>query len=156
MIGSFHWSPTQSACTTLMERIWPRIKRQLSDAKLMLVGRQADAFCARWSRQDDVQVHSDVPDTLPYFRQLDAMVYLPTVGSGMKVKVIESIALGTPVVTNAEGGEGLPEEIRSTICVTDETEAVERIVRLVRHQRREALLLPMQFSCASSLVWATR
>lgn len=141
MIGSFHWGPTQSAGTTLIRSIWPVVKSQLTDATLMLVGRQADEFCSGWDLQEDMEVHTDVPDSLPFFRRLDVMVYLPTVGSGMKVKVIESIALGTPVVTNAEGGEGLPEEILSTICVSDEAAAVERIVWLVRHPE-EAWLKP--------------
>ena len=138
MIGSYHWAPTQSAARALVERIWPRVEGQFNDARLMLIGRQAASFCARWSQDEAIEIHSDVADTQPYFHELDVMVYLPAVGSGMKVKVLESIAMGTPVVTNAEGGEGLPLQITSVICVDDDASAVARILWVLRHPMEAA------------------
>lgn len=133
MIGSYHWAPTRSAGAALVDRIWLPIKRQFADSRLLLVGRQAAEYCAQWAHLEGVEIFGDVADTQPFFHELDVMVYLPTVGSGMKVKVMESIAMGTPVVTNAEGGEGLPDEIASVVCVENDGMALDRISWLIRH-----------------------
>ena len=48
-----------------------------------------------------------MPEIEPYFHQADVLVYAPPAGSGMKVKVQESMLYGLPVVTNRVGTEGL-------------------------------------------------
>lgn len=108
LIGSFNWSPGHSAGVRLLERLWPSIRQRVPNARLNLVGRRARASFAKYDGVDGVAIHEDVPDTIPYFRQADLMLYAPRRGSGVKVKVLESFALGLPVVTTSEGVEGIP------------------------------------------------
>ncbi len=128
LIGSFNWAPTLSAGHTLVNQIWPRIKSALPTTRLLLVGRAADAAFGYLKNQPDIEICSDVDDTIPFFRRLDLMIYLPTAGSGMKVKIMEAIALGTPVLTNKEGAEGLPELVAAEITVSDVDEAIDRVL----------------------------
>ncbi|WP_442506635.1 glycosyltransferase [Novipirellula sp. SH528] len=128
LIGTFNWGPTLSAGKTLVEEIWPRILAERPGARLMLVGRGVDGAFGYLASSPGVEVRSDVPDTIPYFRQLDTMVYLPEIGSGMKVKVMEAIALGTPVITNREGAEGLPLSVADGITVNGIHEVVSRFI----------------------------
>jgi glycosyltransferase involved in cell wall biosynthesis len=75
-----------------------------------------------------------VPDTAPYFEATDVMLYAPQVGSGMKVKVLEALAQGTPVVTTRDGVEGLPavDGVHAGIC-DDDAGLVERTVALLKN-----------------------
>jgi glycosyltransferase involved in cell wall biosynthesis len=136
LIGSFSWGPTLEAGRRLLSTLWPAIKQRVPDARLMLVGRQAASMLGRESG-DDVVVHQDVPDARPYFGELDVLLYAPPVGSGMKVKVLEAFALGTPVVTNEEGIEGIPAKdgVHVGIGTTDE-DLVQRAVELLRDATR--------------------
>jgi glycosyltransferase involved in cell wall biosynthesis len=108
LIGSFDWQPSYAAAERLFTRLWPEVRRHVPDARLLAVGRSAKSALARFLDAPGLEVAEDVPDTIPYFRAIDALLYAPPRGSGMKVKVLEAFALGTPVVTNADGIEGLP------------------------------------------------
>jgi hypothetical protein len=79
-----------------------------------------------------VTVAEDVPDTRPYFERTGVLLYAPGRGSGMKVKVLEALAYGVPVVTTAEGVEGLPaaDGVHAGVC-EDDAGLIDRTVRLL-------------------------
>jgi hypothetical protein len=132
LIGSFNWQPTFSAGERLLRRLWPEILRRVPGARLEVVGRSARSALGALATGPGVSVHEDVPDTIPYFRGTDVLLYAPGPATGMKVKVLEAFALGTPVVTNADGVEGIPVEdgIHAGVC-EDDSGLVDRTVALL-------------------------
>ncbi len=152
LIGSFHWQPTYTAGVRLLTRLWPEIRRRVPDARLLIVGRQARSALAAFlpTEQDpSITVEENVPDTLPYFRQLDAMLYAPAHGTGVKVKVLEAFALGVPVVTNRAGVEGIPAIDGVHVGIAEEDQhLVERCVDLLK---RPADSMPVVFAARQLL-----
>ena len=133
LIGSFDWYPTLSGARRLLDHLWPGIKRRVPDARLLLVGRSARSQLERYLDLPDVEIYENVPDILPYFEATDVMLYAPARGSGMKVKVLESFALGIPVVTTSEGVEGIAAEDGVHAGVADDDDGlVERAVGLLQ------------------------
>jgi len=122
LIGSFNWQPTVAAGLRLVRDLWPAIHRQVPSARLRLIGRDACSAMRDYRGRPDIELIENVPDILPYFSELDVMLYPPRHGSGMKVKVMEAFALGLPVVTTAAGVEGMParDGIEAGIAETDE------------------------------------
>lgn len=145
LIGSFDWAPTLSAARRLALRLWPEIVHRVPGARLRLVGRWADRALADLPRCSDITIHADVPEIIPEFRRADVLLYAPGPASGMKVKVLEAFALGTPVVTNADGVEGIAavDGVHAGIA-GDDGGLVDRAVALLRDgdarrgMRREA------------------
>lgn len=145
LIGSFNWMPTYSAAVRLLERLWPAIHQRVPGSRLQLVGRRALERLGQYTDIAGIEIYEDVPDTLPYFRQASVLVYAPGRGSGVKVKVIESFCLGLPVVTTAEGVEGIPavDGVHAGIC-EDDAGLIERTITLLENpparerQSREA------------------
>ena len=140
LIGSFNWQPSLVAAERLLTRLWPPIARQVPGARLQVVGRKAKAALSKYADVPGLEIFEDVPDPFPYFRSTDVLLYAPTRGSGMKVKVLEAFAIGTPVVTNGEGIEGLPAEdgIHAGIA-DDDAGLIARTVALLRDaDRRQA------------------
>lgn len=135
LIGGFNWTPSYTAAERLLTRLWPDIKRRVPNAKLQIVGRSAKDALAAFAHIKDLEIYQDVPDTLPYFANTDVMLYAPVVGSGMKVKVMEAFALGTPVVTTSDGVEGIPAEdgVHAGICEDDQG-LIDRTVQLLNNQ----------------------
>ncbi|MCS7318252.1 MAG: glycosyltransferase family 4 protein, partial [Candidatus Dojkabacteria bacterium] len=133
VIGSMGWYPTHSAAVRLLTRLWPEIKRQVPDAQVQLVGWGAKTALKDYLGMPDVIIEENVPDTRPYFERTAVMLYAPGRGSGMKIKVLESLAYGVPVVTTSEGVEGLPavDGEHAGIC-DDDAGLIERTVRLLR------------------------
>jgi glycosyltransferase involved in cell wall biosynthesis len=107
-IGSATWHIGHAAARRLLTRIWPRVRARRPAARLLLAGwGMGQAFGAHDGR-DGVTVRGDVPDARRDFFERAALFAYPLErGSGMKVKVLEAMAYGLPVVATREGLEGV-------------------------------------------------
>ncbi|MDB6004879.1 MAG: hypothetical protein JWR15_1866 [Prosthecobacter sp.] len=133
MIGSYGWAPTRAAARHLIDHLWPHIKQTVKDARLFLVGRSANRLLGDDARKADseARIVENVPDIIPYFRELDCMVYAPEHASGIKVKILEAFALGVPVVTNKHGIDGIPVRHREHCIVGNTNEELAAGVRFL-------------------------
>ena len=103
LIGSAAWPPTASAIRRLVGDVWPRVRGLAPDARLRIAGRGTDALV---SGAEGVEaLGTSLCGRVPA-RPLGPALPLER-GSGMKVKVLEAIASGLPVVTTASGAEGI-------------------------------------------------
>ena len=133
VIGNMSWYPTHSAAVRLLTRLWPEIKRRVPSSKVQIVGWSARSALSEFLAMSDVIVEESVPDIQPYFERTGVMLYAPGRGSGMKIKVLESLGFGVPVVTTSEGVEGLPamDGVHAGVC-EDDAGLIERTVALLR------------------------
>ena len=99
LIGTADWPPTADAIRTLLEDVWPRVGGRRRSARLVVGrprhGRASACWPARSSRRATSSRASRCC-SIPLGR-----------GSGMKVKVLEAMASGVPVVTTPAGAEGI-------------------------------------------------
>ncbi|HEV2171695.1 MAG TPA: glycosyltransferase, partial [Candidatus Binatus sp.] len=85
-----------------------------------------------------VEIVENVADVRPFFESIGVLVYAPTRGSGMKIKVLEAMAFGVPVVTTGEGVEGLPAEDGVHAGIADDDEGlIERTVEMLLDEGRQ-------------------
>jgi glycosyltransferase involved in cell wall biosynthesis len=134
LVGTGWWPPTAAAMRRLVTRTWPLIRAQRPSARLLVAGRGTEALGL--PPTPGVEVLGPVPSGAAFLRGLSALVYPLERGSGMKVKVLEALASGVPVVTTAAGAEGIdggdgvllaesdPELARAAVALLDD--AVER------------------------------
>ncbi len=108
LIGLATWPPTANAVERLLTRVWPQVLARQPDAKLVLAGRGMEAarFPVHASLRG-VEWRGEVASASELLAELGLLLYPLSAGSGTKVKVIESLALGLPVVSTPEGAEGL-------------------------------------------------
>jgi glycosyltransferase involved in cell wall biosynthesis len=132
IIGNMGWYPTHSAAVRLVTRLWPEIKKRVPGARLQLVGWGAKTALKDFLCLPDVTIEENVPDTRPYFERTGVLLYAPGRGSGMKIKILEAMAYGVPVVTTSEGVEGLPAQdgVHAGVC-DDDAGLIERTVALL-------------------------
>jgi glycosyltransferase involved in cell wall biosynthesis len=108
LIGTARWPPTANAVRRLLTRVWPLVLERRPDARLILAGRGMEpAAFAPHAKLPGVQWRGAVPSASDFLRELGLLLYPLTAGSGAKVKVLEALALGIPVVTTGDGAEGL-------------------------------------------------
>ena len=108
LIGQARWPPTAGAVRRLLLEVWPRVLARRPDARLALAGEgmQRSAF-PELPDLPGVEWRGRVPSASAFLRELGLLLYPLTAGSGAKVKVLEALALGLPVVTTPEGAEGI-------------------------------------------------
>ena len=133
-IGSLDWRPNQDGVKLLLDSIFPLVKAAEPRARLSIVGRNPpDWICERAARIPGVQVFGNVPDVRPFLATSGMTVVPLRVGGGSRLKILESLAMGTPVVSTRVGAEGLRLEAGEHLMVTrDETDMAEAILGAMR------------------------
>jgi glycosyltransferase involved in cell wall biosynthesis len=107
-LGSLDWRPNLDAIEQLLDSIFPQIRTAMPKAKLTIVGRKPPLWLgARVQREPSVELHSDVPDVRPFLQRAGAMVVPLRVGGGSRLKILEALASGCPVISTKVGAEGL-------------------------------------------------
>jgi glycosyltransferase involved in cell wall biosynthesis len=124
LFGSMHWEPSRSAAERLLTCIWPLIKKKVPEAKLLIAGWNAKKYLSKYMPTPDVTLEENLPHPIDFFSRVAVMVYAPLRGSGMKIKVMESMAYGVPVVTTWEGVEGIEYQNGVQCYVTEEDEKI--------------------------------
>lgn len=132
-LGTYTYQPNEVAAKILIEEIMPRMRERIPDARLVLVGRGARPWMTAAARQDPgVIVTGEVADVRPFLASAAAMVVPLTIGSGTRLKILESFASRCPVVTTAKGAEGLDVVDGIHLLYAEDPETfVQQIERLV-------------------------
>ncbi len=121
--GSYDWFPNADAARYLCERVFPAIRARRPDAELLLAGRGADEEIAARRERDGVTFLGEVEDLAGVVKESAAVVAPLRVGGGTRIKVLESMAWGRPVVTTPAGAEGVEAEPGEALQVAEGTEA---------------------------------
>lgn len=107
-LGSLDWRPNLDAVRQLLDDIFPRVRFVLPNATLALVGRHPPGWLrARAAATPGVELHADVPDVRPFLATCGALAVPLRIGGGSRLKILEALASGTPVVSTQVGAEGL-------------------------------------------------
>jgi glycosyltransferase involved in cell wall biosynthesis len=132
LIGSMEWGPTYSAAVRMLTRLYPEIRRRVPDAHFQIAGWSARSRLQEYTRLPDVEIVENVPEITPFFENASVLLYAPVCGSGIKVKVLEAMAYGVPVITTADGVEGLPAaDSEHAGIASDDDGLIERTVALL-------------------------
>ena len=104
LIGTAAWPTTAAAARRLVRNVWPLVRRAVPGARLRVAGRGMESLVAG---ADGVEVVGEVPSAAEFLSGLSVLLFPLDRGSGVKVKTLESIASGVPVVTTRHGAEGI-------------------------------------------------
>jgi glycosyltransferase involved in cell wall biosynthesis len=102
-----------------LDRNWPLILSRIPDCELLVAGSVASGF-SRAAEQ--VRFLGMVPDLAPLYAKAGVVISPLTVGSGLKIKVIEALAHGKAIVATTVSVEGVDAEVLSAMSVTDDPE----------------------------------
>ncbi len=107
-LGALDWRPNLDAVGLLLDRIFPQVRAQAPEALLQIVGRHPAAqLRERIARTPGVELHADVADVRPYLAEAGVMTVPLRIGGGSRLKILEALASGLPVVSSKVGAEGL-------------------------------------------------
>jgi glycosyltransferase involved in cell wall biosynthesis len=122
-LGSLDWRPNLDGVAQLLDDVFPAVQAAEPEATLALVGRNPPAWLRRRAAEmPGVALHADVPDVRPFLADCALMVVPLRIGGGSRLKILESLAAGVPVVSTCVGAEGLCLEAGRDLTVTEDTE----------------------------------
>ena len=112
ILGALHYPPNIVAVQDFLAEAMPRIAREMPNTRIVIVGKGASdslrSLAARWKPQ--IELVGFVPKLDTLFEKSAAMIVPIRIGSGLKLKVLEALAHGLPLITTGKGIESIPIE----------------------------------------------
>jgi polysaccharide biosynthesis protein PslH len=105
-VGSMDYHANIDAVTSFARRIWPEIAKRHPKLKFVIVGRNPPQEVRRLE-SERVRVTGTVEDVRPFYGSALAVVVPLRIGSGTRLKILEAMAAGVPVVATRLGAEGI-------------------------------------------------
>ncbi len=133
-LGRFSYEPNAEAARLLLRDIFPAVKAQVANCRLLLVGCDPTEEMQRLAaQQSNVVVTGRVDDVRPYLAAASMMVVPLQKGSGTRLKLIEAFAAGCPVISTPKGAEGLAVEdgqhLRLTTTSAEMVQAIQQLLQ---------------------------
>ncbi|MBS1570360.1 MAG: glycosyltransferase [Bacteroidetes bacterium] len=134
-LGSMDWLPNEDGIRWLLRTVWPRIIRDHPQAKLHLAGNRMPKDMIR-AKLPGTTVVGRVPDAKRYIAQRHVMVVPLFSAGGMRVKIIEGMAMGRCIISTSMGAEGIDYRRGENILIADTAaEFTERMEQLLAEPR---------------------
>ena len=118
--GTMNHPPNAEGALWLGSRVWPTVRREHPEARLLVVGRDPPAAVQALSGRDGIEVTGAVPDVSPYFARAHAVAVPLLSGGGTRLKVLEAMAARRAVVSTTVGSEGLEMTPGADLLMADE------------------------------------
>jgi polysaccharide biosynthesis protein PslH len=119
--GHYENLANRDAVMWFVHEVWPSVKRRHPQVKFYIVGPGASrTFNSLAARDPSIVVTGEVPDIRDYLRRARIFVCPVRLGSGLRVKLLEAMAMGLPIVTTSLGGEGLPLHTGENCFIADD------------------------------------
>lgn len=106
-VGSMAYHANADAAVWFARSIWPALHREFPDFTFTIVGANPSSSVIALQEIAGVEVTNTVPDVRPYYLDAFAVVVPLQTGSGTRLKILEAMAAGVPVISTPLGAEGL-------------------------------------------------
>ena len=147
--GSLDYTPNKNGLLWFYEMIWPKLKMTVNGITLTVIGRN-DHDNAYVPLKIDPQINfvGEVKDVTPYYQKNNIAIVPLLEGSGTRLKILEAMSFGLPVISTSIGAEGIDYiENKHIIIANDEALFQQAIIdnvkkpTILKNLASESLLL---------------
>lgn len=140
-LGSLEWRPNLDALRIMLDTIFPQVLKAQPEARLQIVGRRPPLWLRdAVANHPNIELHADVPDVRTYLATAGVMAVPLRVGGGSRLKILEALACGLPVVSSAVGSEGLAVTSGQHLINADISTFAEELLRVMRNHAASLLM----------------
>jgi len=119
-VGGLHWFPNLDALDYFAADILPHLRAVKPDLPAVWIGSASSEQQTRFRAEHGVDVTGHVPDVRPFMRDAACHVVPLRAGGGTRLKILNSWAMGKPVVTTSIGCEGLAAVDGENVLIRDD------------------------------------
>lgn len=105
--GTMDFRPNIDAVTWFVQQVLPLVRTRRPEVRLVVVGRNPTPAIRALHDGMAVEVTGAVADVRPFIAQAAVYVVPMRIGGGIRLKLLEALAMQTPVVSTTMGAEGL-------------------------------------------------
>ncbi len=134
-LGTYGYQPNCDAADRLIRQIWPLVRAQLPEARLLIAGKGPERIASFRSAPPGVTFTGFVDDLDQLYAASRVVACPITVGGGTRLKLVEAASYGRPMVSTQIGAEGLEfEDGREILLRDDDSSFAEACILLLRDQ----------------------
>ena len=132
-VGHYPHYPNEEAAAYFATRIFPLIKKEIPEVRLRLVGSDPTEAIMKLLQIEGIEVTGTVEDVNPHLQDASIFVNAFQRSAGIKGKVLEAMATGTPVVCTTQGACGIDAINGESILIADRpVDFANYVVRLLK------------------------
>jgi sugar transferase (PEP-CTERM/EpsH1 system associated) len=140
-VGSMDYHANIEGAMNFARNVWPVLRKQRPELTFTIVGKDPAAEVRELAQLPGIEVTGTVDDVRPFYREAIAAVVPLNVGGGSRLKILEAMAAGVPVVSTTLGAEGLDVRPDENILIADANdELAKAIIGLTENEARRTQL----------------
>ncbi|MGX4641067.1 TIGR03087 family PEP-CTERM/XrtA system glycosyltransferase [Massilia sp. SYSU DXS3249] len=137
--GAMDYWPNVDAVQWFANEVFPTLRTRFADLRFYIVGARPTQAVRDLEKLPGVTVTGTVPDVRPYIAHAQAAVAPLRIARGIQNKVLEAMAMATPVVVSPQALEGIEAEPGAELVLADGADAFVEAVSGMLHARRDAM-----------------
>ena len=135
-IGAMDWAPNQEGLIWFINNVWGDILQKYPDVKFYIAGRNAPAWIEDVLKgTKSVEYIGEVDDAHEFINSKAIMIVPLLSGSGMRIKIIEGMALQKCIITTSVGVEGIGATHGKDILIADDNNSFNKAISNVLDDR---------------------
>jgi glycosyltransferase involved in cell wall biosynthesis len=105
-IGSLDWLPNINGLLWFIKEVWKPLQQKFPELEFHVAGRNMPEEIKKL-KENNLIIHGEVEDAYQYMSEYSVMIVPLFAGSGIRVKIVEAMALGKAIISTAIGAEGI-------------------------------------------------
>ena len=118
ILGSLEWAPNVQGLEWFLANVWPKVLEKLPAAHLHIAGKNPPEKLLSL-KEPNTTMHGTVPNATQFLLKHPVLAVPLQAGGGMRLKVVEAMALGRCIVSTNIGAEGIPAEDKTHLLLAD-------------------------------------
>jgi len=140
--GSLDYNPNINGLLWFYEFIWPDLVKRMPDIHLTIIGRKSDSCTYENIKKDpNISFIGEVDDVSEYYIKNNISIVPLRIGSGTRLKILEAMSFGNPVISTSKGAEGITYDNNKHLMIADNAEEFSnKIIELLNNPKKTELL----------------
>ena len=153
--GAMDYNPNVDALRWFFKEMHLPLLQRIPNLRVLIVGKDPIAEVKAYAERPGVTVTGGVPDVRPYYKRAWLQIVPLRIGGGTRLKIVESLGIGTPVVSTTIGAQGLDLKHDQDILLADTAErfVAETVRALQSSELRERIQRTGMTTAQARLSW---
>lgn len=141
-LGNMYVAHNKDAVNSFIIEVFPSILKRIPNCVFRIVGRCSQEYKNEMQKYLNVEITGEVDDIRKYVQDCSVAVAPLKYGSGIKTKILETMAMGVPIVTNEIGNEGIGLTNNKELIIAEKDgDVANQIINLLNNKSLQKMLI---------------